>query len=512
MNNITDIKTQLKAYKKKYYSNVLLRGGILFLAIILTAFLTLTSLEFIGSFNKVIRAIFFFSFISIALFSLFKWVILPVKQLINLDKELSDEEASKQIGEFFPDIKDKLLNTLQLHKSAQENVLIQASIRQKTAEISHVPFTSAIDYSINKKYLKFFLPPVFLIIIFLLFVPQLFSEGAKRIINYKKTFISPAPFDFVIKNENLRAFKNEDFTIQLQIEDNNTNKRKRIPKDVFVIIGDLKRKMRKDSLGKFSFKLEKIKDNVPFYFNAAGFESVYHEVEVIHRPQIQSIVTNFIYPAYLKKKNESLKNTGSFSIPEGTQVSWTLKTQQTEKISVNFNNEKIKTKKNKNTYTFQKILNNQSSYEIELFNQYSKNVDNISYNIQVAKDRFPTVRLEAYQDTVLYNYILLGGALVDDHGLSQCKLYYRVQDTKNKKETPYKTKNISINYNQPSQKLFYQLDLKDLNIKKGESLEYYVKVWDNDGVNGAKSSISQRMYFTVPTKEEVESKIAENNT
>ena len=217
MNIILTIKRQIRAYKKKYYTNILIKGLLLFFALILTAFLVFSSLEFIGNFNKLIRGIFFFTFISITLFSLIKWVFIPIKQLMNLDKELSDENASKQIGEFFPEIKDKLLNALQLHQLAENDALLQASIEQKTADFSHIPFVNAIDYSINKKYLKYFFPPLLLIFLFLLFIPQLFSEGAKRIINYEQTFVSNAPFDFLIQNNSLKAFKNEDFIIQLNV-------------------------------------------------------------------------------------------------------------------------------------------------------------------------------------------------------------------------------------------------------------------------------------------------------
>lgn len=509
MNIISTIKRQIRAYKKKYYTNILIKGLLLFFALILTAFLVFSSLEFIGNFNKLIRGIFFFTFISITLFSLIKWVFIPIKQLMNLDKELSDENASKQIGEFFPEIKDKLLNALQLHQLAENDALLQASIKQKTADFSHIPFVNAIDYSINKKYLKYFFPPLLLIFLFLLFIPQLFSEGAKRIINYEQTFVSNAPFDFLIQNNSLKAFKNEDFIIQLNVE--GKGKRNRIPKDVFVVIGDLKRKMIVDSVGKFSFKLEKIKENIPFHFVAAGYESVSHEINVIYRPQIQSIIANLTYPPYLNKKNETLKNTGSFTIPEGTEVNWLLKTQETEKVKVLFNKEIIKTIKDNNKYSFEKTLKNTSIYEIELSNKHSKNMDNIIYSIQIIKDRFPTVKLESYKDTVLYNYILLGGALIDDHGISNCQLFYRIKAKNNKKENTYIKQNIPFSKNQTSQKLFYQLNIENFELKTGESLEYFIKVWDNDGVNGPKSSISQKMYFTIPTEEEVESQLAENN-
>ena len=69
---------------------------------------------------------------------------------------------------------------------------------------------------------------------------------------------------------------------------------------------------------------------------------------------------------------------------------------------------------------------------------------------------------------------------------------------------------LTINNNN-QQRFYHHWNLASLALKEGESLEYYFEVWDNDAVNGSKSSRSETMTHESPTKEEHEQQIQENN-
>src|SRR5690606_16448543 len=118
-----------------------------------------------------------------------RWVIRPTIKLLNLNQQMSDEEASLQIGKYFPEISDKLLNTLQLNRlTLKENELLEASISQKTKELSVVPFVNAVNLGENRKRARILIVPFFIILSILMFVPQLFVESTSRIIHYNKEF------------------------------------------------------------------------------------------------------------------------------------------------------------------------------------------------------------------------------------------------------------------------------------------------------------------------------------
>ncbi len=498
------ILEKLTAYKKKYYTNVLLRGGIFFFAVIFTAWLLFSSLEYFGRFNTPVRIVFFFSFFSIAGLALYKWVVTPVIKLIDLKNQLSDEEAALQIGKYFPQVNDKLLNALQLKKLSQEqNELLLASISQKTTELSFVPFSEAVNFKENKRHLKFVVVPIAVILLLLMFVPQMLTEGTSRILNYNTAFIPQAPFDFKIANKKLEAFKNEDFEVKLQLAGNT------LPDQVYLISKGKRSKMKKEVNGDYSHTFRSLQRDEEFTFEAGGFNSIPYSIHVISRPDLRYFDTYLGYPAYLGKKNEGLKNAGNLTVPEGTQIEWEFGTANAEKINLKFSSDSknILLESTNDQFKFSRRAVNSEEYRLELENSQSKSKEEISYTINVVKDQFPVINIEKYNDTVLYNYISLGGKISDDYGLRALKLFYRIQTKDKNKEKPYLSLSMPLDVKSPAQNFYYNWMIDSLDVKPGEALEYYVQVWDNDGVNGSKSSKSVVFEFKLPSEEEIKKDI-----
>lgn len=80
----------------------------------------------------------------------------PLIHYLKLGKQISHEQAATIIGKHFTDVKDKLLNILQLKQQSQNaynKELIEASINQ-TESIKLVPFSNAINLNENRRYLK----------------------------------------------------------------------------------------------------------------------------------------------------------------------------------------------------------------------------------------------------------------------------------------------------------------------------------------------------------------------
>jgi hypothetical protein len=92
--------------------------------------------------------------------------------------------------------------------------LIEASIEQKSSQIVVFPIAKAIDFSSNRKYLKYLLPLVVMTIGIFIFYPSVFLDASERLLQPTKTFVKPAPFQFVVENEALQVVRNEDFTLK----------------------------------------------------------------------------------------------------------------------------------------------------------------------------------------------------------------------------------------------------------------------------------------------------------
>lgn len=494
-------------YKRKYYFNKLLKGGIFALAVMLSTFLLFNAIEYFGNFNTPLRALLFYSFIATTLVTLGVWVIEPMTRILMNKRQLSDHDAASRIGDHFPTIKDKLLNVLQLQSMEGSSDLIQASIAQKAQGFSNMQFSQAIDLGYNRRYLKYLLIPVIFISGIFLFRKDFFTQSTTRIVNYDQAFEPTAPFTFNVLNNELTTFQNEDFELNLQTEGS------QVPANASIITSDGRRlKMSQLKTGKFGYTFKKIQKDVTFRFEASGFQSAQQKITVHARPNLRSFSLYMDYPSYVGKKDERVNNTGNIIVPEGTKVTWNFQTQATESLSLKFKSDEepiVATLGKENTFEFAKKIRQSDNYEVILKNEYSNNKDAIEYYLNVVKDEYPNINLRQYEDTVLYDYLILGGNIGDDYGITAVNVKYQIlNEGEDPKGKAYQTIKVPFNSDIINQSFFYKLELSDLKLEKGQRLEYFVEVWDNDGVNGRKRSKTTAYQFKVPSKNELDEKMS----
>ena len=212
MSEFKNIQNKLEAFIRKYYTNALIRGLILFFAIGLLYFLITLLIEYVLWLNPTARTILFWVFILVELTLFVKFIAMPLLKLFKLQKGINYEEASKIIGRYFPEVNDKLLNVLQLKQNKNQSELLFASIAQKSIELKPIPFKLAISFKDNLKYIKYAAIP--LLIILLSYVSgkfEWFSDSYNRVVNYQTAYEPPAPFQFFILNEKLQAIENKPF-------------------------------------------------------------------------------------------------------------------------------------------------------------------------------------------------------------------------------------------------------------------------------------------------------------
>ena len=194
---------QIDAFVRKYYKNQLIRGSLLFTLFFLLTLLTTSFLEFFGRFPILIRAILFFGFIVIQSYLFIRWVGIPLSRLSSFGKRISHLQAAEIIGSFFPEVADKLKNTIQLQQDLDAHIgnidLISASIAQRANQLNVISFESAIEYKAQRQYLKYLLPVLFGFLAVAWFVPQILTQGTNRVLHYSKEFKEPNPYILFLK-------------------------------------------------------------------------------------------------------------------------------------------------------------------------------------------------------------------------------------------------------------------------------------------------------------------------
>jgi hypothetical protein len=501
------IHEKIRSFQRKYYLNIFIRGVIFTLSILIGYFLLASLLEHNLWLSQWMRLLIFLAFFGVTAFCAFKFLNKPFKWWL-AKRGLNDEEAARLIGSSLPSVKDRLVNLIQLESLEKNSGLAFASIHQKTQELEPLSFESVIDLKENKRYLKYLAIPVGLVLFILLINQNIIFQSTERIVHFNREYSPKAPFRFIIDNKSLTAFFNEDFTIKLNLQG------EAIPPNAYIVSKNQRLKLNNLGAGQFQYTIERIQQPMDFQIEAAGFFSEMYSIELINRPEVTQFNVELEYPRYILRKNQKIANAGNLEVPEGTLVRWKLKTSNAEKASIKFSsdNESRDFAGSENqVFNFDKKFKDPDQYEIDLENGRSKNKEKIAYRVDVIKDQYPQIVVNNYKDSVLYQRVILGGMIGDDYGITQLALNFRIRN-ENQKEILNKSVKIPISRSQLQQSFFYNWSIDSLDLKAGNQLEYYLQVWDNDGVNGRKSTRSASYTFLVPTEDNLIAEISRSQS
>ncbi|MEZ4786890.1 MAG: hypothetical protein R2790_03155 [Flavobacterium haoranii] len=484
------IYSKLEAFIRKYYINEIIKGTLLFVGIGLLYFIFTLLVEHFLWLSISGRTILFWLFIFVEVFLLVRFIFIPAFKLFKLQKGIDLITASKIIGNHFTEVGDKLLNFLQLSNSNEQSELLLASIDQKAASLQPIPFTNAVDFSKNKKYLPYAILPIIILLLFFVTGNSSIIKGSlNRVVHYETAYTPPAPFNFFILNDNLQVEQNKSFVLKV------TTKGNIQPNQIKINFGNESYFLENLGKGFFEYTFDNVSSSVNFSLEANDVVSQDYELNVINVPTISNFEMQLVYPKYLGKVNEVIKGTGNAQVPEGTKVFWSISAQSTSNIKFisnateNFSN-------NDNQFSFAKTIVNDLDYDIVTSNKAISNYEKLSYAITTVKDQFPTINASFAPDSLKLNNKVIIGQVADDYGLSKLQIvYYDVNDKTSLKKGVLPVKKDLVDR-------FVYTFPNGLSIEAGKQYEYYFEVFDNDQVNGNKSSKSSTFQHYELTSDE----------
>ncbi len=501
---------KIDEFIRKFYLNKIIKGSIFLTSSFFAAYILITLAEYWGHFDPIVRTILFYTFITGNLLILISYIILPLLAYFKLGKTISHEQASAIIGSHFIPVKDKLLNTLQLKKLAdlnpEQRSLINASIDQKIAELRPVPFSSAIHIRENRRYIKYALIPVAVIIFVFFSAPSILSESTERLLKHNKRFIIKAPFSFMILNKDLSAAQGDDYTLMVKLTGNE------VPAELYLEDGINTFKLEKENNIRFNYTFKNLQKSKKIRLRGGKFSSANYLLEVKERPTLLNFEVYLEYPAYLDKTNEKLENAGDLNVPQGTRIQWKFKARNSDQISVKMNKRTflISSSEKNNPFNFSFRAMESASYSVRPLSKVVAVSDSVSYQLRVIPDLMPMIDVTERPDSVNNKMLYFVGQVNDDHGFSKLNFRYRVIKNGADKQTQTFSKTIGFDKNSLQSNFFHIWNANDANAQPGDQIEYYFEIFDNDGVNGAKASRSAIRTFKMPSEREVEKQLDAN--
>lgn len=497
MTILNTIEQKLQQFSRKYYTSELIKGSILFISLgLIYLFFTLFIEHFLWL-KPTARTLLFWLFIIVEAFLFLRFICFPIFKIIGLQKGISFEEASKIIGNHFPEVQDKLLNILQLKKNSEQSELLLASIKQKSNEIQPISFTKAIDFNSNTKYLKYTIIPLFIWgLSFLTGTSHKLSDSFNRVVNHSIAYKAPAPFYFNLTSNDLKVIKGKDITVYIQTTG------EVIPNEAKVHFNNQQYFLENEGNGLFSYTFIDVQEAFNFYVSANTIESQVFKITTINTPTIQNISLKLKYPWYIKKKNEIIENTGNLNVPQGTIVQWLVKTSETDTVSYIENKKRTNfTQEETGNFIFKKQIKQAVNYKITTTNKNLKDYEQLQFTIDVIKDEYPLITVKSNIDSISRGNAQFVGQISDDYGFKKMELVY--YDKKNTQKTSFKQININKN---TIQNFFYEFP-EGLNLEKGVDYEMYFQVFDNDAVNGNKKALSQKFSYRQKTTNEIDKEL-----
>lgn len=501
-----------KLCRKKYLGGIL--SGVFAVVLVSIIAFTLFSLfELIAHFNSTLRTVLFFTGIFIVAGVCTYLLFLPLLRYFNLLRDESYFQVAKNVGNHFPDVKDDLLNSMQLVNSDIDEKyyshnLVDAAFKKVYDNTKNLKFESIINF--KKVWNKFLRTAVFAIVVLFLF---LFLPGMKaasyRLIKFNKEFVDPPQFSFQVTPGNAEITKGEDVLIKVTTVGKS-------PKEINLAVKNDEetdyqlKALKPDSLGAFNFNITSVRTSFKYYASAGNITSDFFKIDVVDRPIIKTLDVEIIPPAYTKLSSTVQKDNGNVTSLIGSIINYKLtSTKNLSKAFLQFfdsTQSQLKTNGENAEGSF--ILRKDNQYYISLIDvNGNENASPITYQVKALHDAYPNIEMIAPNKNISLsadNRVELFVKLSDDYGFSKLVLNYRLSASKYEiLQEEFRTMEIPLLSSDKEMSVNYVWNLTQLSLGVDDVVSYYLEIFDNDNVSGPKSAKTPVFKVRVPSLDEI---------
>lgn len=508
---LNEIQQKLRAVIEREKRRDGLKRLFVFVEIVCIVSLVLVLLEAIVNFDSGIRTVLFWAVITLFVLAFCLYVALPFLKDLLYYVSPDYVDTSRKIGAHFPGIKDELANAVQLVNEKNNNYsseLIDAAFQNVYSKTKNLDFTKIVDFAPAKKYFRIGLITFVTGLVVISFVPGL-SSAALRLINFNKSFSHPPKFVFEITPGNIEIAKGEDVSIRIKATGEQ-------PAEVILSAKyseqseSSEKILLPDSLGYFVFVARSVKSSFEYFASSEKIISETFKVSVINRPIITGFGLTIYPPTYSRLPEQTQKDNGNVAALPGSRIKLALNSsRELSKAMISFRDstiEKMSVASTRSWVDF--IVTKETNYQVHIEDtQCFTNINPITYTITVLRDAAPTIELISPVQNIKLgkeSKISLVSKITDDYGFSKMDLNYCLTSSKYRETTDEFTKiPVAISKQLKEDDIYFVWDLEPLVLAEGEVLSCYLEIFDNDIINGPKSSRTRQFIITVPSLDEL---------
>ena len=493
-----ELRERLTQFRAAYYRLRILRGLLVLLLWGGSIFLLSSLTEGLFWWGVPMRVLLWIVWIGGLAYFLVKAVLWPLLQYgFRLRGYLSDEEAARWIGRHFPDIQDRLLNALQLqHQNPELNAAVALALEERASLVLRFPWEISLPKKPTFRYAFILLALVFAGGALWLVMPQVMGGGAARFLQPTKVFIPPLPY--TIRVEGLRPLyrKGESLNVSFFLEGD------AIPKSLSAYQeGGLLLPLERESPGRYRLSLATLERSFSLFLSDGSREVGRYTISVYEPPALDRLQIVATYPAYTRLSVDTFSQT-RVRVLRGTRL--TLKASLRGEIPHKLRSPRLSLRQAGSFWEATWIASGDAEHPLVVESTLSQ--DTFRVFVEVYSDEYPVVQLfsedfdpEAYVQRVRLR-------LMDDFGFTKAVVWYRITDSPvpGRSEEAFRSRPLPVSA-MSQQDLSLTFPWKEWGIQTGETVEYYVEVWDNDVITGPKSSRS--ILYTLHSANDAEKQV-----
>jgi hypothetical protein len=512
-----DLRERIAAVRRRIRVLELRSGALLLGLVVLGSVLGVLVLEGVFRFGTSIRTVMFWLLVAIGSGAAWRFMGVPLFKLAGFLRPESDQVLARAIGGNFPEVRDRLLNGLQLlanRERAPEYYspeLVDASLEDLRIACAPLDFTAAVSGAGSRRLGGALGVVAACGLLLAVILPGAMRESAVRLWEHSRVFDAPAPLTFLVIPGDAEVIKGGDIHIVVKIEGEQqrrivlVNRREgesAIEQRVLEGNGD----------SSFTYTFASLRSTTVYGVEAAGVRSREYRLTVVDRPVVQLLRLSLRFPSYSGIPSRDLDdNVGDVAALKGTRVLVSVESNnELARAEVRFGDSARVPLRTRGAHASGEFLvTKERTYQIVLQNlQGAQNADPITYSVQPQADGYPTAAIlfpGATLDVTDQTAVPLLIRITDDFGFTRLRLAHRLVHSRYEKPAQgFTFVDVPIPAGAKGEAaVSHSWSLAQLSLAPEDVLQYYVEVFDNDAVSGPKSAVSETNTLRVPSLEEV---------
>jgi len=436
------------------------------------------------------------------------------------------EDIARRVGTAYPDVRDRLLNALQLVSPGAIVVGSQELAQAAFAEVERVVAERRFDVIIERKHRLWLL--VWLLSALMAsgsvvgIVPL--REAAYRILHWSERFVPPPPFSLSVEPTHADVLRNSPVRITVTVNGIE-------PADLKLFIREEQQTqpdaypLRHDSTGRYMFELSALKSTIEYYAAASWFDdevrSNIGHITASDYPMVRSFELRIEQPSYSGRPPLVFDETATDVVAlRGSQAHFriiankpivraAIVTAAIDDTTAARDTLRVPLRVEQDRANGSIRLLRSGTFWIELEDASGRRTpDPVRYTLRVESDASPTIALiEPRNDATIGRdaQLPIKVSITDDYGFSRLVLRSRLVHSRYAEpERNWRSSDIPLpTRSATTLEVPFTWNLNLLGISPDDRYEFYVEVFDNDVVSGPKSARTTTLQVRLPSLDEV---------